>query len=70
LQLDDGQRMEILDAADYVDFFASGDAAVGAFVCSACRYGVTVQRTLPLCPMCGGGTWERGPWSPFTRLND
>jgi rubrerythrin len=43
----------------YVDFVTTGAPAAGAFHCSACGYGVTVQTTLPQCPMCNGTTWER-----------
>jgi hypothetical protein len=43
---------------DYVEFHAAGAAARGAFRCSGCGYGVTVQVALPRCPMCGGTTWE------------
>ena len=43
---------------DFVEFQAAGTAARGAFHCSGCGYGVTVQVALPRCPMCGGTTWE------------
>ena len=43
----------------YVDFVTTGAPATGAFHCSSCGYGVTVQSTLPQCPMCNGTTWER-----------
>jgi rubredoxin len=43
---------------DYVDFHATGAAVDGAFRCSSCGYGVTVQARLPRCPMCGGTSWE------------
>jgi rubrerythrin len=43
---------------EYVDFRLAGAVARGAFRCSDCGYGVTVQATLPRCPMCGGTTWE------------
>ena len=46
---------------DYVDFHPAGSAATGAFHCSGCGYGVTVQVTLPPCPMCRGTTWEPAP---------
>jgi rubredoxin len=52
---------------DYVEFWVSGQTVKGEFHCSGCGYGVTVVRTLPLCPMCGGSSWEQFPWSPFTR---
>jgi rubredoxin len=41
-----------------VAFLAAGDPAVGEFRCSECGYGVSVSRTLPRCPMCGGRVWE------------
>jgi rubrerythrin len=43
---------------DFVEFHTAGTAATGAFHCSGCGYGVTVQVALPRCPMCGGTTWE------------
>ena len=48
-----------LEAAGYVAFYATGQAASGSFHCSECGYGVTVRRELPRCPMCGGTSWER-----------
>jgi rubredoxin len=58
-------------AGDFVRFFETGAAAQGAFQCSDCGYGVSVQTRLPLCPMCGGSSWERllrgGPWQTPTR---
>ena len=47
------------DRPDYVEFVTTGAPANGAFHCSSCGYGVTVQSTLPQCPMCNGTTWER-----------
>lgn len=44
----------------FVDFHATGDAAVGEFHCSECGYGVIVQHELPRCPMCSGTAWEAG----------
>ena len=52
---------------DYVEFWTAGQAVKGEFHCSACGYGVTIVRALPVCPMCGGTSWEQSPWSPFTR---
>ncbi len=51
----------------YVEFRTSGDTAKGEYHCSECGYGVTVFRSLPVCPMCGGKTWEQSAWSPFRR---
>jgi rubredoxin len=59
----DGVGIESLEAAGYVHFAATGDAAVGDFHCAECGYGVSVQRELPLCPMCGGTAWEMSPWA-------
>lgn len=55
--LDEARR---LDAGDdgYVEFVTTGSGANGAYHCSGCGYGVTVQATLPRCPMCSGTTWE------------
>lgn len=52
---------------DYVEFLSAGQTVKGEFHCSGCGYGVTIVRTLPPCPMCGGTSWEQSPWSPFTR---
>jgi rubrerythrin len=56
----EGSKIEVLEPAGYVEFFATGQTAAGSFRCSECGYGVTVQRALPRCPMCGGTAWERG----------
>jgi rubrerythrin len=53
-------------AGDYIEFRAAGEAVKGEFHCAQCGYGVTIVRTLPLCPMCGGDSWERTSWHPFT----
>jgi rubrerythrin len=60
-------RRSTAEQAEYVEFFAAGVPAKGEFHCSDCGYGVTIHRTLPVCPMCGGGAWERTAWHPFTR---
>jgi len=52
---------------DYVEFRAAGDMVKGEFHCAECGYGVTIVRALPLCPMCGGSSWEASLWSPFKR---
>jgi rubrerythrin len=52
---------------DYVEFRAAGDMVKGEFHCAQCGYGVTIVRALPLCPMCGGSSWEASLWSPFKR---
>ena len=44
--------------ADYVAFHAAGELADGEFHCAECGYGVAVRTTLPMCPMCGGASWE------------
>jgi rubrerythrin len=59
-----------LEVAGYVEFFATGDPAVGEFRCGECGYGVIVSRELPRCPMCSGTVWEPSAWSPFTRRSD
>ncbi len=55
------------EGADYVEFFAAGTSAAGAFHCAGCGYGVTIHATLPDCPMCLGTVWEQATWSPFSR---
>jgi rubrerythrin len=55
----EGSHTEALDASGYVPFFAAGVVAAGEFFCSECGYGVSVQQRLPLCPMCGGISWEQ-----------
>lgn len=56
-------------ADGYVEFYAAGDPAKGEFRCSGCGYGVAIASSLPQCPMCGGTSWERRPWSPFSRAD-
>jgi rubrerythrin len=62
-----GSKVETLESAGYVEFAATGQPVAGAFRCTACGYGVTVRRELPLCPMCGSTVWELAAWSPFGR---
>jgi rubrerythrin len=52
---------------DYVEFWVEGQSVKGEFHCAQCGYGVTIVRALPLCPMCGGRSWEQADWSPFKR---
>ena len=52
---------------DFVVLFSSGESVKGEYHCTDCGYGVAVFRELPLCPMCGGETWEPAAWSPLTR---
>jgi rubrerythrin len=61
--LDETEKVA-LERAEYVEFVVTGAPATGAFHCSACGYGVTVQSTLPQCPMCNGTTWERERETP------
>jgi rubrerythrin len=65
-----GQHIEQATASrsvadEFVEFWSMGTAATGEFHCSECGYGVTVFRELPVCPMCGGESWEQSTWSPF-----
>lgn len=52
---------------DHVEFWVTGTMVKGEFHCSECGYGVAIVRALPLCPMCGGRSWEQSDWSPFSR---
>jgi len=54
----EGSKADEVELPDYVQFFATGTITVGQFHCSECGYGVSVRRSLPLCPMCGGTSWE------------
>ena len=54
-------------AGDYVQFVSAGAHVKGEFHCAECGYGVTVYRTLPICPMCGCANWEQSAWSPLSR---
>ena len=60
-------RVDGAEPGGYVQFWSAGQAVKGEFQCAECAYGVTVFRELPLCPMCGGSSWEQVPWSPLTR---
>ena len=53
---------------DYIEFFRTGTHATGEYHCAACAYGITIRAELPLCPMCGGDSWEATAWSPFRRV--
>ena len=61
------QNVTSTETDGYVEFWKTGDLAKGEFHCAECGYGVTVYRTLPVCPMCGGDEWEQSTWSPLTR---
>ena len=52
---------------EYVAFWETGTSVKGEFNCSECGYGVIVSKELPLCPMCGGESWEQANWAPFAR---
>ena len=69
--LEMAEGIETIEAAsgDYVEFWPSGENVKGEFHCSECNYAVTIVRALPLCPVCGGTSWEQSPWSPFTRAS-
>lgn len=64
--LDEVRKLDARDG-DYVEFARTGAPAAGVYHCSGCGYGVTVQASLPRCPMCGGTTWEAAPPSAFSR---
>ncbi len=56
--LDGAEKLERRDEG-YVEFFTTGTAVEGRFLCAACGYGVVVRALLPRCPMCSGTNWER-----------
>jgi rubrerythrin len=64
------ERRSARAAEDYVEFWSTGAHVKGEFHCSECGYGVTINRALPLCPMCGGESWEQTSWHPFSRTHD
>lgn len=66
------QRPRVLrsETDDYIEFLDTGAAVRGEFQCSDCGYGVAVVRKLPLCPMCGGRSWEQSAASPSIRRRD
>jgi rubrerythrin len=49
-------------------FFRAGWSATGQYRCVECDYGVMVRTQLPVCPICGGRTWEATSWSPFANV--
>ena len=53
---------------DVVEFWQTGADAQGSYHCAECGYGVSVQSTLPTCPMCAGTAWELSPTTPFATL--
>jgi rubrerythrin len=65
-----GESSSIRATEDFVEFWSTGVQAKGEFHCSGCGYGVTIHRSLPRCPMCGGEVWEQTSWSPFSRSQD
>jgi hypothetical protein len=60
-------RLVRREGGDFVEFFAAGTPAAGEYHCAECSYGITLHSELPVCPMCGGESWEQADWSPFTR---
>jgi rubrerythrin len=61
------QRAAREAGADFIEFLLAGTHVKGEFHCAECGYGVTIVRALPVCPMCGGESWEQTPWSPIGR---
>lgn len=62
------QEVPAGEGADgFVQFLEAGTATKGEFHCAECSYGVTVQATLPVCPMCGGRAWEQSASRPSSR---
>ena len=63
----DRAQAQTSTADDYVEFRAAGENGKGEYRCSECSHCVTVHSTLPVCPKCSASSWERAPWSPFSR---
>ena len=61
------QQAAISEDQLYVEFLQTGTSTKGEFSCAECGYGVIVSKELPLCPMCGGESWEQATWAPFAR---
>ena len=55
---------------EYIEFWPAGVHVKGEFHCAECGYGVTIRRDLPVCPMCGGESWEQTSWHPFSRSEE
>jgi hypothetical protein len=64
--MSESQRVKA-DQSEFVEFFRTGERAVGDFECVACGYGVVNRGGLPRCPVCGSTLWERSAWAPFAR---
>jgi rubrerythrin len=69
MEMEEAERAaaEALEDTGYVELAAAGTEAVGEFRCAECGYGAIVHGRLPICPMCGGTSWEPSSWSPFSR---
>ena len=65
--IEPGSKRHVTEPPGYVEFFATGTAVAGAFRCAECGYGVAVRSVLPICPMCGGRTWEESPRGTYAR---
>jgi tRNA(Arg) A34 adenosine deaminase TadA len=57
-------RLALVDAGAV---HAAGAAITGDSRCRGCSYQVTVYRSLPACPMCGGTSWSGRPARRLTR---
>ena len=62
--LDEAGQARLPDG-DFVEFARAGAAAKGEYYCSSCGYGVSVNASLPQCPMCAGTVWEPASWAPL-----
>lgn len=64
------QAGDVEAALGWVEFRQTGESAKGEYHCASCGYGIAIYRALPLCPMCGGTSWEAAAWSPFARARE
>ena len=46
---------------------ASGRPVRSDYRCAGCGYGVVAAELPPVCPMCGGSTWDHTEWRPFSQ---
>ena len=61
----DVRRVEAGRAEVHDGSCTTGARVIGEFHCSDCGYGIVSRGALPVCPMCGGSSWDESVWRPF-----